>query len=109
MSVAALSFIVDPANAIFVSPATYWEIAIKLSSGKYIFAVSFAEFVQRAIHDNGFTILPIEPYHCEPLVSLPPHHKDPFDRLLIAQAMAENIPIITVDPVFDNYPVTRLW
>jgi len=109
MSAVALAAILDPANQKLVSPATFWEIAIKLGTGKYIFAESFSEFVQHAIHDNGFAILPIEPSHCEPLVTLPFHHRDPFDRLLISQAMAESISIISADPIFDKYPVQRLW
>lgn len=109
MSARALALIADPANEKLVSPASYWEIAIKLATGKSLFAVSFLEFVREAIFDNGFTILPIEPRHCEPLVTLTLHHKDPFDRMLIAQASVENIPLVSVDTAFDPYPITRLW
>jgi PIN domain nuclease of toxin-antitoxin system len=65
--------------------------------------------MQRGIFGNGFGILTIEPKHTAVVTTLPFHHRDPFDRLLIAQAMVETIPILSVDPAFDAYPVTRLW
>jgi len=99
----------DPANQCLISPASYWELAIKLGTGKFVLDESFADFIQHAIHDIGFTVLPIEPKHCEPLTSLPRHHNDPFDRLLIAQAIVEQVPIVSVDPAFDPYAVNRLW
>jgi PIN domain nuclease of toxin-antitoxin system len=109
LSATAAGLVTDPANEILISPATYWEIAIKLGTGKYLFAESYADFVQHAIIDNGFSILPIEPRHCDPLTSLPRHHNDPFDRMMIAQAMVEAISIVSADTAFDAYPVTRLW
>jgi len=109
MSVAALAFIADSANEKLISPASVWEIAIKLGTGKYLFAEPFTDFVQHAIIDNGFRFLPIEPRHCAPLTALPRHHNDPFDRMLIAQAMVESIAVVSADPAFDVYPVTRLW
>jgi PIN domain nuclease of toxin-antitoxin system len=86
-----------------------WEIAIKVNIGKYALKVPFDEFIQEAIHDNGLEILPIEPRHTTALVALPRHHNDPFDRLLIAQAIVENVSILSVDAIFDNYAVSRLW
>lgn len=99
----------DPATRIFISPACHWEIAIKLSTGKYSLHVSFPQFIQEAIYDNGFTMLPIEPRHTAELIALPFHHRDPFDRLLIAQALVEKMAIVSVDSVFDSYPVHRIW
>ena len=99
----------DPANRVFVSPATHWEVAIKLSTGKYTLHVPFSVFVQEAINDNGFTIVPIEPRHTAELVTLAYHHRDPFDRLLIAQAMVEGMPMISVDLIFDSYAIRRIW
>ncbi len=58
---------------------------------------------------HGFTILPVEPRHTAALIAMPFHHKDPFDRLLVAQAIVENIPLISGDSVLDAYPVRRLW
>jgi PIN domain nuclease of toxin-antitoxin system len=101
--------IIDPNNVKLVSPASYWEIAIKLSIQKYTLHVSYEEFIQEAVFDNGFEILPIEPRHTAALISLTFHHKDPFDRMLIAQATVEGIPIVSVDSKFDPYPITRFW
>lgn len=109
LSATASALITDPANDIAVSPATYWEIAIKISLGKYALPEPYDVFIAREIATNDFRILPIEPKHTAILIMLPFHHRDPFDRLLIAQAMVEAIPILSVDTAFDAYPVTRLW
>ncbi|HMV49534.1 MAG TPA: type II toxin-antitoxin system VapC family toxin [Blastocatellia bacterium] len=109
LSPAAERLIVDPQNEIEVSPATYWEIAIKISTGKYSLTESLPGFMEREITTNRFRILPIEPRHVGPLTNLPFHHRDPFDRLLVAQAMTEQIPIVSNDTMLDAYPVTRLW
>lgn len=109
LSTTASDLIIDPTNDIEVSLATYWEIAIKISLGKYTLPEPYDIFMEREIATNDFRILPIEPKHTAVLTTLPFHHRDPFDRLLIAQAMAEAIPILSVDTVFDAYHVTRLW
>ena len=94
---------------VFVSPASHWETAIKVSTTKLIMREPFQDFIQHAIFGNGFIILPIEPLHTAALIGLPRHHKDPFDRLLIAQAIVENIPIVSADSAFDAYPIRRIW
>ena len=109
LSMTARDRIVDPGNDIAVSPATYWEIAIKISLGKYELPEPHEVFIAREITTNDFHILPIEPRHTAVLTTMPFHHRDPFDRLLIAQAMVEQIPIISRDSAFDAYPITRLW
>ena len=109
LSSMAKSHIFDPVNTKLVSPASYWEIAIKIRLGKYTLDEPYEAFMQRAIFGNGFSILAIEPKHTVALTTLPLHHRDPFDRLLIAQAMVEAIPILSVDTAFDAYPVTRMW
>jgi PIN domain nuclease of toxin-antitoxin system len=109
LSPRALAMILDPANDKFISPASYWEIAIKLSVGKYALSVPYEDFIRGAIDLNGFLYLPIEPRHTAALIALPYHHRDPFDRLLIAQAIIEGIPIVSADGAFDPYPITRLW
>ena len=109
LSTSARLLIEDVANTKYVSPANYWEIAIKLNTGKYALAESYEDFIQHAIYDNNFPILPVDPRHTAVLVSLPLHHKDPFDRLMIAQAMVEGIPLVSADPALDAYPITRLW
>ena len=109
LSSAARAAIADPGNDKLVSAASYWELAIKVSLGKYILTETYDEFIQHAIVDNGFAILPIETRHTSALISLPHHHKDPFDRLLIVQALVEGVPIVSGDPRLDPYPITRLW
>ncbi len=109
LSSTARSLIADPGNQIDVSPATYWEIAIKIRLDKYKLPEPFQEFMERQIAINRFNILPIEPRHVAPLTILPFHHKDPFDRLLVAQAMVEQIPLVSNDSVLDAYPIRRLW
>jgi len=99
----------DPDNEKLVSPASYWEIAIKISIKKYALSKPYEIFMDEAIDKNGFGYLHIEPKHTAALTRLPFHHKDPFDRLLIAQAIIEGIPIISGDTVLDSYPVKRLW
>jgi PIN domain nuclease of toxin-antitoxin system len=101
--------ILDPSTLKLVSPASYWEIAIKIGSRKYALRVPYEDFIREAIFDNGFEILPIEPRHTAALITMPHHHKDPFDRLLIAQATVEGMPIISADTALDPYGVTRIW
>jgi PIN domain nuclease of toxin-antitoxin system len=109
LSVAASALITNPSHEIEISPATYWEIAIKISLGKYSLSEPLDAFMEREMAANQFRILPIEPRHVAPLTDLPFHHRDPFDRLIIAQAMAEQIPVVSADTAFDAYPVKRLW
>jgi len=103
------SILADSANEILVSPASYWEIAIKVHLGKWQLAVPYSDLIDSLWSTYGFRILPILPSHTENLIRMPNHHNDPFDRLLIAQAMAEGLPIVSVDSIFDQYPVSRLW
>ena len=109
LSAAALTLIAEPTNEIFVSPASYWEVAIKVSIGKYPLHVPFEQFFTEGIEGNSLTILPMEIRHAHELAALPFHHRDPFDRMIIAQAIVERIPVVSVDPAFDSYNVTRLW
>lgn len=105
----AKSALLDPSHVKLVSPASYWEIAIKVAIGKFALKETYQEFIQHAIFDNGFTILPIEPKYTTALTTLPFHHRDPFDRLLVAQAIVEGIPLVSSDSNLDPYPITRYW
>jgi PIN domain nuclease of toxin-antitoxin system len=99
----------DLANDVLISPASYWEIAIKVQLGKINLHASYDDVMQRDIVGNDFEILPIEPRHTSILTALPLHHRDPFDRLLVAQAMAEGLPLVSVGALLDQYPISRLW
>jgi PIN domain nuclease of toxin-antitoxin system len=105
----ARDLIIDPLNDIFLSPVSYWEIAIKISIGKYRIPGQFEHWMNDQIQINELAILPLEVAHSAAVITLPFHHKDPFDRLLIAQSFVETIPIVSADVIFDAYGVTRLW
>jgi len=109
LSAAARTLIEDPGNAKFVSPASYWEIAIKISIGKYVLPLPYEKFIRNAVHGQGFLVLPILASHTAGLCSMPLHHRDPFDRLLVAQALAEGMPLVSADQALDPYGVRRLW
>ena len=101
--------IADGDNRAEVSPASYWEIAIKISLGKYELPEPLGTFMDRELAENDIRILPILPRHAATLTDLPFHHRDPFDRLIIAQAMVEGIPVVSSDGLFDSYPIRRIW
>jgi len=104
-----LELINDENNQIFLSIASVWEMGIKYSLGKLTFNLPFETFINQQLTINDFTILDINISHITAVTQLPLHHRDPFDRILIAQAIVENIPIISVDNKFDAYPIQRLW
>jgi PIN domain nuclease of toxin-antitoxin system len=99
----------SPANEKWVSPASYWEIAIKISVGKYALAQPYEDFWRNAIDANGFRVLNILPRHTSLLTTLQFHHRDPFDRLIVAQALAEGMTLVSADPGMDVYSVPRVW
>lgn len=109
LSKTARLLIEDPANDILISPASYWEIAIKVQSKKLNLFAPYDDFMHQGIVGNDFEILPIEPKHTSKLITLPLHHRDPFDRLLAAQALVEGTPIVSLDVALDTYGLTRLW
>jgi PIN domain nuclease of toxin-antitoxin system len=109
LSAPATAAIVDPANEKWVSPASYWEIAIKISTGKYALAAPYEDFWRNAIDANGFQVLHILTRHTALLTTMPYHHRDPFDRLIVAQALAEGMAVVSVDPIIDAYGVPRVW
>jgi PIN domain nuclease of toxin-antitoxin system len=98
LSANAKELIEDPTNRKFVSVATCWEIAIKVGLKNSTW-----------VNPPPFDLLGIELRHATFVETLPPHHKDPFDRLLIAQAISEAMPIVSVDAALDLYGATRMW
>ena len=112
LSAAAKAAIMDPANEKWVSPASYWEVAIKISIGKYAIAQPFEDFWRNAIDMNAFQILHILPRHAAAVAALaylPNGHRDPFDRLIVAQALVEGMSVVSADPKLDAYGVNRIW
>ena len=105
----ARQLIEDRANERLLSIASLWEMAIKGSRGRLTLTLSFTDLVAQHVHGNAIELFGILPHHLDVLVTLPFHHKDPFDRLIIAQGQAENIPIVSRDPAFDDYAIRRLW
>ncbi|MBO0349069.1 type II toxin-antitoxin system VapC family toxin [Phormidium pseudopriestleyi FRX01] len=101
--------IADENNQKLLSKASIWEVAIKQSLGKLNFALPFKDVIEQKLAANGIDLLDISLDHIEIVASLPLHHRDPFDRLMIAQAIVENIPIISADAIFDAYPIQRIW
>jgi PIN domain nuclease of toxin-antitoxin system len=111
LSPAAREFIEDGANEILLSAASAWEIAIKAAKGPGHLGLPepAPEFVNSRMAKHGFQPLPITMNHALLAGSLPPFHRDPFDRLLVAQAQIERLPIITSDPDISRYDVEVLW
>ncbi len=109
LSMVAKSVINDPVNDVLVSIVSLWEIAIKTSLGKLSISQPFAEFIPKQIVENQFDILSISLEHLAQVTILPFHHRDPFDRLLIAQSLIENISIVGRDSVFKTYGASTIW
>jgi PIN domain nuclease of toxin-antitoxin system len=99
----ALDLIELPANELFFSAASVWEVAIKQGLGRADFKVD-PRLLRRGLLDNGYSELPIGSEHAVAIDNLPPIHKDPFDRILVAQALMEGITLLTTDPSLARYP-----
>jgi PIN domain nuclease of toxin-antitoxin system len=109
LSARAGDLIADGENEVFVSPASYWELAIKISLGKYHLDETFDTFFTNQLACNDFRILPIKVQHAAVLSQLPFHHRDPFDRMLIAQSMAEGVSLVSGDDVLRCYSGDIVW
>lgn len=102
---AARDAIADPANEALISVAALWELTIKASSGK----LTLPADLETMAATQGFSVLPINFMHLRRLGLLPRVHRDPFDRMMIAQALAEGMPIVTADRAFASYGVDIVW
>jgi len=109
LSVNARMLIENVTNQSVLSMASLWEMAIQVSSGKLNLVQPFETFIPQQMSLNGIGLLEILFPHTLVVATLPFHHRDPFDRLIIAQAMVEQIPIVSCDTKFDEYAITRLW
>ena len=105
----ARSLIDNPNNRKFLSIASLWELAIKVSLGKLALNKPFERLFPEQLHFNRIEILDITVDNLIKLTTLPFHHRDPFDRLIIAQAFSEELPIISTDTIFDAYRINREW
>jgi len=94
---------------LLLSIASIWEILIKVQAGKLNFPRPAGRYVIRKLAENRIEILPISVDHLLAVERLPMHHRDPFDRMLIAQSMEENIPVVTADRIFTRYPIDVIW
>ena len=108
LSKRASRLISETDNQIFVSAATGWELAIKSNSGKLEIG-NILEGFEDALAEEGMSVLPMSMEHALRAGRLPNHHKDPFDRMLVAQAQADNLSLISNDKIFERYGVRRVW
>lgn len=109
LSSRALALCQDSENMLLLSVASTWEMQIKLQIGKLKLGLALAELIENQQRINSLEILPIGLEHVLALDQLPPIHKDPFDRLLVAQASVERASLVTNDPVMANHPVNVIW
>lgn len=109
LSPTAAQLIGDPTNQKIVSVVSLWEITIKVSLGRLNLALPLADFIKTHLTPSKVQLLQIEVPHLLTLEALPHHHRDPFDRLLAAQALAEKVSFVSADAAFDSYGVQRIW
>jgi PIN domain nuclease of toxin-antitoxin system len=109
ISVTAKNIIVNPDNDIYLSVISAWEIIIKVGTGKLSLSEPPEIYIPNPIASNQFEILPVQISHILKINSLPNFHKDPFDRLLIAQSLVEDFSLITIDSAITQYPVKTIW
>ena len=109
LSPIAKNCIEDPANKKLVSLASCWEIAIKAGLKKLMLGEPVSSFLSRELAANGFGLLGIELAHAALVETLPPRHKDPFDRILVAQTMVESLSLVSSDAILDNDGISRVW
>ncbi|MCA2721207.1 MAG: type II toxin-antitoxin system VapC family toxin [Microcystis sp. M048S1] len=109
LSLTVQDLLFDRNNRLFLSVASVWEMQIKLQLGKLQLNPSLQELIKNQITINNLEILSIDLAHIWTLATLIHYHKDPFDRLLISQSITEIMPILSIDEIFDRYPVQRIW
>ena len=99
----------DTANIKYISVVTAWELAIKSGQGKLKLNQAAGDFYNKYVEQNGFEVMHLSLHHLFAVENLPLHHKDPFDRLLIAQAQIEKLAIVSADTALDAYDIERVW
>ncbi len=109
LSVRAREAIQAADQLLMISPVCFWEIAIKVKIGKLSVPLPFGEFIANQLTENDIALLPITVGHAARTLDLPFHHRDPFDRMLVAQSLVEGWPIVSNDDTLDAYGVNRIW
>jgi PIN domain nuclease of toxin-antitoxin system len=112
LSSAATALLTDPANELFLSMASIWEIAIKTGLKKLVLSAPFLTFMTKAITGYGITLVPMNLDDCAAYEQLPfpdPKHRDPFDRMIVVHTLRNALSVVGVDVAFDAYGITRLW
>jgi PIN domain nuclease of toxin-antitoxin system len=109
LSPRARSLIEDLGNTRLASIASLWEIAIKVSIGKLFLARPYAEMFPRLLYENRIEAYPITVAHIAAVATLRFHHRDPFDRMIVAQSLTDEVPIVSGDITLDAYSVRRIW
>lgn len=109
LPIALVELLCDPRHRLMLSMASLWEMQIKTGLGKLFLNQPLPEIVERQTKENSLELLGIDLAHLWQLTALPPFHGDPFDRLLVAQAMTESLILVSRDTKLDDYGVTRLW
>jgi PIN domain nuclease of toxin-antitoxin system len=109
LSSTARRIFTDPANEILLSVASIWEILVKAEAGRLPLPRPSASYIQSQLLKTSTEVLPILLRHVLQIANLPPHHRDPFDRIILAQAVEEKIPVVSADTKFRAYPVEVLW
>lgn len=99
----------DNSNDIYLSVASIWEMAIKISLNKLSIQGQLVKFIDRHAVENNIRLLSIQPHHVFPIENLPFHHKDPFDRILLSQCIQEKMHLLSKDKEFDKYGINRIW
>ena len=100
---------IETEDDVLLSIASVWEMAIRVSTGKLVFPAPVEDFVAEQIERSNIQLLPIAMVHLALVSRLPFHHRDPFDRLIIAQSITEKMAVVSADKAFDAYGITRLW
>lgn len=105
----AKTIYLEKSNELYFSDASLWEMSIKLSLGKLMLPLSLSHFIKNCVVGNNIKRLPIKTEHILGVETLPFHHRDPFDRLLVSQAMVEKLEVITADEAFESYLLEKAW
>jgi PIN domain nuclease of toxin-antitoxin system len=105
----AIAALQSPTNQLLISAGTIWELGIKTGIGKLVLSLPYRQWMSQAIIDLDLEMLPLNVEYAAAQATLPMHHKDPFDRLLVAQAQVEKITLVSCDLILDQYGISRLW